>query len=235
MADLTSESRVWFPSFPVIIYHWLGSWTCHWAEHASPCTRREDLLLPDGEDGGWGDEEQVSPGGLRDGDHWQLQVSSSFLPLSVWPTSESDGTSCLCAPQPHVDRRPPAPAAHHCSKWSSCGLVWQGVQDPFRRVIPRLRDVAERRFSCRGDSSAEGLFKTQASKAPFLGEGDYQPSITASWSPPGLGSHGGPSQRCRAAWQSLLATCGSSTFRRSKAEQCNVGRKKRTCCRGFCS
>lgn len=151
----------------------------------------------------------------------------------IYVTLEGNETSCLCALQPHVDRRPPAPADDHCSKWSGCGLVRQGVQDPFCCFVSRPGDMEDCWVSRRGDSSAEGLLKPQISKASPLGHRHYQPSIATCWLPPGLGSHGGRPKGSGPPWQSSWPARGDSTQGHATTQQYNVW-EKHACCWRFC-
>lgn len=149
------------------------------------------------------DLERVIHGSYR----WAVMSFNSLL-LYVSNTVERDVTSCLCTLQPHMDRRPPAPAADHCSKWPSCWLIWQGVQDPFCCLAPRLGHTEGCRHSRRCDSAAETPLKYRVSETFPFGTWDYQPSISIFWLPPRLGSHGGCPQR-RQPGQSSWSTWGN--------------------------
>lgn len=99
--------------------------SCDLTEYAGPSPRRKIFLFENRKNGGWGDERKLPLGGFRDGDSWQLQVNRRDFfnvdPSHVLQSHERDVMSLLlCSSQPHVDRRPPAPAAHHCSSWPSC-------------------------------------------------------------------------------------------------------------------
>lgn len=57
------------------------------AEHAGPCSWRENLPFKDRKNSGWGNERQFRAGGFGDSDSWQLQVSSrvfQLIPLDVF-------------------------------------------------------------------------------------------------------------------------------------------------------
>lgn len=160
------------------------------------------------------DLETVIHGSYR----WAPCLSThSFLYVSH--VLESDVTCCLCALQPHMDRRPPAPAADHTSKRPSCWTIWQGVQDPFCCFAPRPRRMESWRYSCRCASSAERPPKSRVSKTFPIGAWDYQPSIPTCWFPPGLGGHGGCPERRLLPGQSSWSTWGSRDQGDATAEQ----------------
>lgn len=148
---------------------------------------------------------------------WAAMSVNSFS--VIYCTLEGDVTNCLYTLQSHMDRRPPAPAADHCSKRSSCRIVWQGVQDPFCCFVPCPRNMEDCRHSCRGDSSAEGPLKSGVSKTSPFGDWDYQPFIPTYWFPPGLGSYGGYPERPMLPWQSSWSTWGDCAQGKATAEQ----------------